>query len=441
MVTKSSLPLWLGNKVYHRYSADASNHFLQFFLSESSWGLSGEILAIVYKLNNFSNIILTFNGYIGIISVERKRFSVLCIKLYASKIPKITENVIPKLRRNILARVSIEDVANLAGVSITTVSRVINNKNHPVSEKIKKKVQQAVQELGYVPDRFAQNLRQNFSNIIGLITRDISDPYFGTVARAVTEQANYYGVMSFVCNTGRDPFNELQYHDLLWQHKVRGIILAGGGFDSDDYRSKLIEQINRYANHGNRIIALAPQGFDTPYVMIDNRSVGEMITDYLIKLGHRRIAFVSGPEKVFTAVERLDGYKLSLIKHGLVFEDSLVAYSNFSWEGGYESTQALLQKNIPFTGLCCANDNIAFGALHALKEHGINVPEQVSVISVGDLPMAEYMSPPLTTVHVPLYEMGVKAVDMIMGKEPLDEKSNVIFKTSLIERQSVSNIK
>jgi LacI family transcriptional regulator len=173
--------------------------------------------------------------------------------------------------------------------------------------------------------------------------------------------------------------------------------------------------------------------------MIDNRPVGETITDYLIKLGHRRIAFVGGPERVFTAVERLDGYKLSLIKNGLVFDGSLVAYSDFTWEGGYQSTQALLQKHIPFTGLCCANDNLAFGALRALKEFGINVPEQVAVISVGDLPMAEYVSPPLTTVNVPLYEMGVKAVDMIMGKVPLDEKSNVIFKTSLVERQSVSN--
>lgn len=337
-----------------------------------------------------------------------------------------------------MTRVSIGDVAKLAGVSITTVSRVINNANHPVSEKIKKQVQKAVKELNYIPDLSAQNMRQNFSNIIGLITRDISDPYFGTIARAVTEQANNYGVASFVCNTGRDPFNELQYHDLLWQHKVRGIILAGGGLDSDDYRSKLIEQIERYSKHGNQIVALAPQGFDMPYVMVDNRSIGEMITDYLIKLGHRRIAFVSGPERVFTAVERLDGYKLSLIKNGLLFDDSLVAYSNFTWEGGYQSTQALLQKNIPFSGLCCANDNIAFGALRALKEWNVNVPEQVSVISVGDLPMAGYMSPPLTTVHVPLYDMGVKAVDMVMGKEPLDEKSNVIFKTRLVERQSVA---
>lgn len=336
-----------------------------------------------------------------------------------------------------MARVSIEDVAKLAGVSITTVSRVVNNTNHPVSEKIKRQVQKAVRELGYVPDPSAQSLRQNYNNIIGLITRDISDPYFGTIARAVTEQANHHGVVSFVCNTGRNPFNELQYHDLLWQHKVRGIILAGGGLDSDDYQGKLIEQMKRYAKHGNRIVALAPQGFDMPYVMIDNRSVGETITDFLVKLGHRRIAFVNGPEKVFTAAERLDGYKLSLIKNGLVFDDSLVAYSDFTWEGGYRSTQALLAKSISFTGLCCANDNLAFGALRALQEHGLNVPGQVSVISVGDLPMAGYMSPPLTTVHVPLYEMGLKAVDLIMGTAPLEEKSNVIFKTSLVERQSV----
>lgn len=340
-----------------------------------------------------------------------------------------------------MARVSIEDVANLAGVSITTVSRVINNKEHPVSDKLRKRVQKAVQELGYTPDVSAQSLRTSFSNIIGLITRDISDPYFGTIARAVTEQADAYGMMSFVCNTGRNPVNELQYHDLLWQHRVRGIILAGGGLDSDDYQSKLSEQIKRYTDQGNRIVALSQQGLDMPYVMVGDRDVAEMITDYLIKAGHKRIAFINGPEKVIMAQGRLNGYKISLMKNGLTFDDSLVAHSQFTWEGGYESTQALLKNNVPFTGLCCANDNIAFGALRAFKECGLKVPEQVSVISIGDFPLAEYVSPPLTTVHVPLYEMGKKAVDVIMGKVQMDQKANILFKTSLVERQSVKQLR
>lgn len=337
-----------------------------------------------------------------------------------------------------MARVSIEDVANLAGVSITTVSRVINNKDYPVAEKTKKKVLKAVKDLNYFPDFAAQNLRNNFSNTIGLITRDISDPYFGIIARAVTERASYYGILSIVCNTGRNPVNELQYHDLLWQHKVRGIILSGGGLDADDYRYKLQEQIKRYNDHGNRIVALAPQGLEMPYVMIDNRAAGEMITDYLIDQGHRRIAFVGGPEKIYSALERASGYKLSLNKHGLNFDAALLTHGQFSWESGYEAAKNLLRENISFSGVCCANNDIAFGVLQALKEKGIDVPGQVSVISIGDLPMAAHVSPPLTTAHVPLYDMALRAVDVIMDGAKPDENASVIFKTPIVKRQSVA---
>lgn len=338
-----------------------------------------------------------------------------------------------------MRRVSIEDVAKLAGVSITTVSRVINNTDYPVSEKSKRQVLKAVQQLGYFPNVSAQNLRQKFNNLIGLITRDVSDPYFGITARGVTERANFYGILSFVCNTGRNPSSELQYHDLLWQHKVRGVILAGGAF-SRDYKSKVLEQMKRFENNGIIVVALASQGFEMPYVMVDNRTVGEMITDYLIKAGHRRIAFVGGPENHYTALERLDGYKLSLKKHDLSFNEDLVTCNEFSWEGGYEATKTLLQRHIPFTSLCCANDNIAFGSLRALTENGISVPHDISVIGIGDLPMAAYASPPLTTIQMPFYEMGVRAVDIIMGNAQQDEKTNVIFKTRIIERQSVKKL-
>ncbi|WP_312521480.1 LacI family DNA-binding transcriptional regulator [Anaerospora sp.] len=337
-----------------------------------------------------------------------------------------------------MARVSIEDVANLAGVSITTVSRVINNKDYPVAEKTKKKVLKAVKELNYFPDFTAQNLRNNFSNTIGLITREISDPYFGIIARAVTERASYYGVLSIVCNTGRNPVNELQYHDLLWQHKVRGIILSGGGLDADDYRDKLQEQIKRYNDHGNRIVSLAPQGLEMPYVTIDNRATGEMITDYLVDLGHRKIAFLGGPEQIYTASERVKGYKLSLTKHGLTFDPSLLHHGQFSWESGYEAARRLLLENREFSGICCANDDIAYGVLQALKEQNIQVPGQVSVISIGDLPLSTHIDPPLTTAQVPLYDMALRAVDVIMDGSKPDHNASLIFKTPIVKRLSTA---
>jgi len=340
-----------------------------------------------------------------------------------------------------MARASMEDVAKRANVSVPTVSRVVNNSSHPVSEKTKKKVMKAIQELDYRPDFSAQGLRQSFNNIIGLITRDISDPYFGEIARGVTETANKYGILSFVCNTGRDPENEIQYHELLWQYRVRGIILGGGGLNLETYKMKLLEQINRYKENGHKIVSLAPQGLDMDYVMIDNRGAGELITDYLIEKGHRSIAYISGPKNVYTALDRLEGYKLCLKKHNLPIDDLMIAYSDNSWKGGYEAANILLNRSINFTGVCCGNDNIAVGALRAFKERGLVVPENVSVISIGDLPNANYVVPRLTTVSVPLYDMGAKAVDIIMSDDTQKYNANIIFKTMIIERESVSNIK
>lgn len=340
-----------------------------------------------------------------------------------------------------MERISMDDVAERAGVSIPTVSRVINKSTHPVSEKTKKKVLKAIQELDYHPDISAQGLRNSFNNIIALITRDISDPYFGEMARGVTETANKYGILSFVCNTGRDPENEIQYHELLWQYKVRGIILGGGGLNLETYKKKLMEQIERYKKNGHKIVSLAPQGIDMDYVMIDNRAAGELITDYLIERGHTLIAYISGPENVYTALDRLDGYKLSLKKNDLPINDLMIAYSDNSWKGGYEAANVLLSRAVRFTGICCGNDNIAVGALRALKERGLAVPEDVSVISIGDLPNASYVLPPLTTVKVPLYDMGAKAVDIIMNDDAQDYNANIIFKTTISERESVDNIK
>ncbi|WP_144408448.1 LacI family DNA-binding transcriptional regulator [Pelosinus fermentans] len=340
-----------------------------------------------------------------------------------------------------MARISMEDVAERAGVSITTVSRVLNNTNHPVSEKTRKKVMKVIQELDYKPDISAQSLRQSFNNIIALITRDISDPYFGEMARGVTETANKYGILTFVCNTGRNPENEIQYHELLWQHRVRGIILGGGGLNLEAYKIKLQEQMNRYKDNGHKIVSLAPQGFDMDYVMIDNRGTGELITDYLIARGHTSIAYISGPQNTYTAFDRLEGYKLCLKKHNLPYDDLMIAYSDNSWKGGYEAANILLDRSIKFTGICCGNDNLAVGALRAFKERGLAVPEDVSVISIGDLPNANYTAPPLTTVRVPLYEMGAKAVNIIMSDDTQEYNANIIFKTVISERQSVSNIK
>jgi len=335
-------------------------------------------------------------------------------------------------------KVSIVDVAKHAGVSTATVSRVINNVDYPVSQDAKLKVLKAIEELNYRPNKAAQGLRKSSSEIIGLIVRDISDSYFGLIAKGLSERASEYGLLSFVCNTGRNPENELRYHDLLWQHRVKGIILAGGGLDQTRYKNKLGQQMKRHEKFGLNIVTLAPQGFDMPYVMINNKEAGKKVTEYLIKHGHKKIGFIGGPKKVLTTIERMEGHKQALEAVGLKLSDEYVTYCDFSNKGGYEACKYdLLAKAKNITAICCQNDNIAIGAMTAVKEMGLRVPEDISIIGIGDLTEAVYADPPLTTLSIPFYDLGRMAVDVIVsGKGNI----GITVDTHIIERKSVKDI-
>lgn len=333
---------------------------------------------------------------------------------------------------------SIEDVAKQAGVSIATVSRVVNNANYPVSEKTRAKVEKAIKELDYVPNISAQNLRQSYSNVIGFIARDLSDTYYGEMARGVTEEALKHGVLSFICNTGRKSSNEWDYHKLFNQYKIRGLILGGGGVESLAYKNMLENELKQYKERNGRIVAAAPQGFEVDSVMVDNIAMAEMVVDYLLKRGHREILFLGGPEQVVTSLKRKLGYVKALKKYGISPSDELMLHTNSAWADGYTSIQKALQERIKFTAICCINDNIAISAIHALNDAGYEVPRDISIVSMGGLPNSLYSTPVLTTAVIPLYDIGVKAVDLVLKEERVDDTvETILFKTKLREGQSV----
>lgn len=291
-----------------------------------------------------------------------------------------------------------------------------------------------IDELQYTPNKAAQGLKRQFSDIIGLIVRDVSDSYFGEVANGVTDRASQLGYLSFLCNTGRNPEDELKYHDLLWQHRVKGIILAGGGLDQLDYKQKLLNQLVRHEKYGLRIISLAPQGIEIPYVMINDFEAGKKVTDYLVERGHKKIGFIGGPQKIFTSIERLKGFKASIDIAGIEYNKEYTTTSDFSQSGGYKACDLLLSEVKDLTAICCANDNIAIGAMSAIVKHGFKIPKDISVISIGDLKEAKYTNPPLTTLTIPHYEMGQMAVDVITQWK---ENVKITLNTSICERDSV----
>ncbi|MBV7276581.1 LacI family DNA-binding transcriptional regulator [Clostridium sp. PL3] len=333
-----------------------------------------------------------------------------------------------------MKNISIVDVAKQAGVSVTTVSRIMNNVDYPIASATREKVLKVIDELQYTPNKAAQGLRKKFSNIIGLIVRDISDSYFGEIANGVTDRASELGYLSFVCNTGRNPEDELRYHEHLWQHRVKGIILAGGGLDQIDYKKGLQTQLARHEKSGLKVVSLAPQGIEIPFVMINDFEAGKKVTEYLIERGHRKIGFIGGPPKLFTSIDRLKGFKTALDTASIKYNKEYITNSDFSQKGGYEACKLLISKIKDLTAICCANDNIAIGAMSAMRELGFSIPKNISIISIGNITEARYTTPPLTTLSVSHYEMGQMAVDVITQWK---EKVEITLSTSIFERESV----
>jgi len=334
-------------------------------------------------------------------------------------------------------RISIQHVARHAGVSITTVSRIINNVDYPISDDIRRKVEQAVQELHYSPNLAAQRLRSSFNNVIGIIARDISNSFFAEIAKGATERAMEHGYLCFVCNTGRNAATELEFHELLWKNRVKGIILSGGGLDTEAYRKMLQRQLERARRFGLRLVACAPQGVELPLVTIDFCAIARLVTGYLIERGHKRIAFITGRPDVITSQEHLRGYRSELTVRGLGIDPGLGACGDFTEQAGYETCRGLLERRAGMTGVCCGSDAEALGVIHALNERGLGVPSDVSVVGIGDMPVAGYAKPPLTTVRVPRYEMGARAVETILAE---GEAPPLLFlPCELIERESVKS--
>jgi LacI family transcriptional regulator len=337
-------------------------------------------------------------------------------------------------------RVSIADVAALADVSIATVSRVINDTGYPVSSNVRDRVLAAVERLRYTPSSAAQRLRSDFNKVIGLIVRDISNGFFGEIAKGATERAIELGYLCFVCNTGRDAANEMGIHELLWKNRVRGIVLAGGGINTPEYQSLLLKQVERSNRFGLRLIANSPQGVEMPLISYDVEAVSSMITNYFLERGHRIIGLITGEQGVMTSQHHRSGFLNAMSAKSVPIHPALIKLEAFSEENGYLSCLQMLAHSPRPTAICCGCDPIAVGVLHALKDAGLEVPKDVSLISIGDTPIAAHLSPAITSIRTPRYAMGARAVELLVGQEKLKEDFKEYLPVELIERESVRHL-
>jgi len=331
---------------------------------------------------------------------------------------------------------NITDVARRAGVSTATVSRVLN-RNYPVSDGVRQRVLEAVRDLGYVANAHARALLTSTSGTVGVILHDVSDPYFAEIVRGIQEVAAREDRLVVICNSLREPNREITYIEMLRAHRVDAIIMAGGHILDDEYLMALREQALQLRAQGSRLVLCGRHPVRADAVVPHNTTGAARLARHLLDLGHRRIAHVTGPANLSTTQDRLDGYLGALASYAVEPDPALQVTGDFTREGGYQATERLLAAGTVFTAVCAANDLAAVGVVACLRDHGLRVPEDVSVAGFDDLPVARDVTPALTTIRVPMVEMGRQSMRLAL-RDPNAPYELVRLETDLVVRQSVA---
>lgn len=327
---------------------------------------------------------------------------------------------------------TIRDVAKRAGVAPITVSRVINDSGY-VSEKTRARVQAAIADLGYVPNALAGSLRSKRTNTLALILTDISNPFWTTVARGVEDTASDAGFNVILCNTDESEIEQDKYLHVLLQKQVDGVLLVPAR--STDEPIKFVQ------DQDTPVVVLDRRIPDNQADMVhcDSEEGAYQLTRLLLSLGHRRIAMLSGPQGVSTAEDRVAGYRRALAEAGLDDDAALVCYGEFSLESGYDHAQQMLARTPRPTAVFAANNFIAIGALRALRDAGLRVPDDLALVGFDELPAGLVVDPFLTVAAQPAYEMGQRATELLLarmsGAAPAAYQK-IVLPTEIIVRES-----
>lgn len=305
---------------------------------------------------------------------------------------------------------TIKDVAQRAGVSIGSVSAVMNNKE-VTSPELREKVLKAVEDLGYTPHAGARSLKVGRTRSIGLLVPDIINPHFAALASAIERACQKAGYTLSLGNTLGDYEQEKRHLELFRRQRVDGMIL-----DLVGTTPEYVERIRKAINVPTVLIDRRPQGLKCDAVLLANYHAGRMITDYLVRSGHREIAILIGELDYSTSVDRLQGYLDVLAENGIARREEFILQGMFDVEPAYEATMQMLSRGHRPTAIVCINNQMIIGAMKALRDQGFRCPEDISIAGIDDLPTAEVFSPTLTVVVQPTVEMGERAVANVLAR-------------------------
>jgi LacI family transcriptional regulator len=328
-----------------------------------------------------------------------------------------------------LAPVTITDVARKAEVSPATVSRVLNGSS-PVSPVLAQRVEAAAAKLGYRPFGPARALRQQRTRVWAAIVADIENPFFTAVVRGIEDAAQREDHRLVLCNSDEDVVKEAAYVDVAIAERMAGVVIAVASTAGSTLDELLDRQIPVVA------IDRRPDRHDVDSVVIDNRFGGDQATDHLLGAGAERIACITGPTHLSTAVERLEGYRDALRRHGRRFDRALVRRADFKEQGGYSAAVSLVSSRQPPDALFVANNLMTLGALRAVREAGLRVPDDVLLVGFDDAPWTTMTSPQLTVVAQPTHEIGRVAAQLLASSGQASAPRHVILSPSLVVRES-----
>jgi LacI family transcriptional regulator len=329
-------------------------------------------------------------------------------------------------------------VAAKAGVSISTVSRVLGG-TYPVARTTRARVKRAMRELDFVVNAHASALAGARTKTVALMLDDVTGPFHAAVAKGVEHQAAVEGRLCLLCTTHGDPEREFAVIELMREQQADAGIVVGGALEDASHRERMTQFAHALDRSGSRLVLCGrpPLGPDVPATVVeyDNQSGAFAITSHLLSAGHRSLALVGVVENLTTASQRLEGFVDAHRAYGLEPDPDLIVHGRFTRSSGYEMTRKLLADGPRFTGIFAATDIVATGVLHALREAGLRVPADISVVGYDDIPQAFDLVPALTTVHVPHEELGRTAVRLAVHRDT-EPTQHVTLGTHVVVRES-----
>lgn len=328
---------------------------------------------------------------------------------------------------------TMKQVAEKAGVSTSTVSHVINN-TRVVSDDVRERVLAVIQELRYIPSAVARSLKNDKTHTIGMMIPNNSNPYFAELIQGIEDASFKLGYNIILCNAYDDAKKQAAYLRVLMEKRIDGLILVASGDDEE------LAEILRGMPMPKVVVDREVSGVDADFIEADHDRGGYLATKYLLGLGHRDIACVSGPMHLVPSRDRVAGYQRALQEAGIAVNSHFLVHSDFTSEGGYTAFKHLLGLAHRPTAVFAGNDLMAFGGMCAANEAGVRVPEDLSVIGYDDIALASFSTPRLTTMAQPKYEMGETIARILVeriqgGHQPVRRE---MFKPVLVERQSTA---